>query len=383
MTRAAFALAALVLAGVAAAAGPPAGERPIVVRGCEGLYFERDGRPDTIIVSDLPLEHSAYTAMHQMTQAIKLTLKDRGFRAGRLSVGYVVCDDSGDAGTASIARCRTNARAAVRNAKVVGMIGTLESSCAEAEVPILAPARVALVAPLNTSVGVTRPRRGRVVRLSAPDDAQAAAAARFLHDRGVESVAALSDGTKRGSTYRAAFRRSARALGLRVVRRGADAAYVGGILTRETPAVLRAAHRAAPAGPIVLAAGLGPAAQLVSIAGALVEDSYLAVAGLPLDRLPDAGARFAARFETALHTEPHPYAVYAAQAARILLDAIAESGGSRAAVGRAASHTRFENGLIGALSLDPNGDPVAAPVTILRVRSAGPEFVRVVESGVP
>ena len=49
-------------------------------------------------MSDLPLEDSAHTAMHQMTQAIKLTLKDDGFRAGRFTVGYVVCDDSGAAG---------------------------------------------------------------------------------------------------------------------------------------------------------------------------------------------------------------------------------------------------------------------------------------------
>ena len=64
-----------------------------------------------LIVSDLPLEDSAHTAMHQMTQAIKLTLKDDGFRAGRFTVGYVVCDDSGSAGRWSAARCaRTRAR---------------------------------------------------------------------------------------------------------------------------------------------------------------------------------------------------------------------------------------------------------------------------------
>ena len=58
-----------------------------MVEGCEGLYYDGPAKPDAVIVSHLPLEDSAHTAMHQMTQAIKLTLKDRGFRAGRFKVG--------------------------------------------------------------------------------------------------------------------------------------------------------------------------------------------------------------------------------------------------------------------------------------------------------
>ena len=44
--------------------------------------------------------------MKQMTQAIKLTLKDDRFRAGRFRVGYVVCDDSGATGAWSCAALR-------------------------------------------------------------------------------------------------------------------------------------------------------------------------------------------------------------------------------------------------------------------------------------
>jgi branched-chain amino acid transport system substrate-binding protein len=382
MSRLAVLLAALALAGVASGAGP-SGERPVVVHGCEGLYYEGGGKPDAIVVSDLPLEHSAYTAMHQMTQAIKLTLKDRGFRAGRFTVGYVVCDDSGDAGTASRMRCVANARAAARVPKVVGVIGTLESSCAVAELPVLARAGVVLVSPLNTAVELTRPHLGPVARLSAPDDAQAGAAARFLRGLGARRIAVLSDGTRRGDAYRASFRRAAEEAGLSTTRRGADAAYVGGILSGTTPGVLRAARRAAGDGAIVLAGGFGPVAQLVSLAGSLADGTYLAVAGLPLERLPRAGARFVAHFETALHTEPHPYAVSAAQSVRILLAAIAGSDGSRSEVARAVARTSLADGLIGSLKFDRNGDPVGAPVTVYRVRAGSPELVRVVHSGVP
>jgi branched-chain amino acid transport system substrate-binding protein len=379
--RAAIVALLLALTGLASAAGSSQGKRPVVVAGCEGVYYERPGLPQLLIVSDLPLEDSAHTAMLQMTQAIKLTLKDRGFRAGRYSVGYVVCDDSGPAATWSAKRCVRNARAAVHNARVVGMIGTLDSGCARVELPVLGAAKVVLVSPLNTAPDLTRSHVAQVVRLSAPDDAQADAAARFVRDKGARTFAALSDGTQRGNFYRSAFASAAGRLGLRAVTRGrADAAYLGGVLSARTHADLRAARRLAPAGPIVLAEGYGPAALHADETGAPAEGVYLAVAGLPVERLPDEGRRFVTRFETAIGRSPHPYAVYAAQAARVLLDAVAVSNGSRASVARGVLGTKLTRELIGSISFDENGDLTRAPVTIFRVHDRAAQIVRVVDS---
>jgi branched-chain amino acid transport system substrate-binding protein len=382
VTRIAVVLVALVLAGLASAARRVVDARPVVVKGCDGLYYEPPGRPQLIFVSDLPLEASAHTAMRQMTQAIKLTLKDDHFRAGRFTVGYVVCDDSGDAGSWSAKRCVANARAAVGNRTVVGVIGTLESGCARSELPVLGAADVVLVSPLNTAPDLTRSHRGKIARLSAPDDVQAAAAARFLVNRGVETAAALSDGTARGNAYRAEFVRAARQVGLRIVARGsAGAAYAGGILSSRSRAALVAARGRAPGGPLVLSAGYGPAAQLVDVVGASAEDAYLFVPGVPVERLGAAGRAFVTHFETAIGTSPHPYAVYAAQAARLLLDSIAHSSGTRASVGRGVLAAKVTDGLIGSFSFDANGDPRSAPVTIFRVHDRAAHIVRVVDSG--
>jgi len=382
VTRIGIALVALALAGLASAA--VADERPVVVKGCEGLYYERSGTPQLIVVSDLPLEASAHTAMHQMTQAIKVTLKDSGFRAGRFSVGYVVCDDSGDAGPWSAKRCVANARAAVQSTRVVGIIGTLDSGCARSELPVLGAGGVILVSPLNTATDLTRSHRANVARLSASDDAQAAAAAVFLQRQGVQTVAALSDGSKRGDAYRSAFVLAARRLGLQVVVRGrAGAAYVGGVLSGRTRADLVAARRRAPGGPLALAAGYGPAAQLATVGGAAAEGAYLFVAGIPVERLGEAGSSFVAHFESRIGTSPHPYAVYAAQAARLLLDSIARSGGTRDSVARAVLDAKVTRGLIGSFSFEPNGDPRPAPVTIFRVQDRAAHIVRVVDSGLP
>jgi branched-chain amino acid transport system substrate-binding protein len=311
-------------------------------------------------------------------------LKRREFRAGGESVGYVACDDSGPAGTWSAERCRRNARAYGRAAHVVGVIGTLDSGCARVELPYLGRAGLVLVSPLNTASDLTSSDRARIARLSASDEEEAAAAATFVHDRGARTVAGLSDGTARGDAYRAAFVSAARRLGLRPLGRGhVDAAYVGGLLSQRTAAELAEARHRTPAGPIVLAQGLGPAAQLATEVGAPSARTYLAVSGLPAERLPRAGRRFVADFERSVGTSPHPYAVYAAEAAEILLDAIASGGGRRAAVGRAVLATRTADGLLGALSFDRLGDPIPAPVSIFRIQDRHAELVRIVNSALP
>ena len=383
MTRAAaVVVAALALAGLASAAGPTPGGRPVVLRGCEPLYYERVGMPQRLVVSDLPMEDPAHTAMQQMTQAIKLTLKQRHFRAGRFSVGYVACDDSGTTGRWSTARCAHNARLVARHRRVVGVIGTLDSGCARAELPTLSRNGVVLVSPLNTADDLTH-RGGEVARLSATDSAQAAAAASYIKGSGARRVAALSDGTRRGSLFRTAFARAASRLGLRLVRGDADAAYVGGVLAGPTRRTLVTARRRAGGGPLALSSGYGPAAQLADTAGAAAQGAYLFVAGVPDERLGGAGRAFLRRYEESIGTSPHPYAVYAAQAAELLLDGVAPSDGSRAQVSRAVLRAHVLHGLIGSFAFDRHGDARPAAVTIFRVHGRSAEIVRVVNSGIP
>ncbi len=53
-----------------------------------------------------------------------------------------------------------------------------------------------------------------------------------------------------------------------------------------------------------------------------------------------------------------PYAVYQAQAAQIMLGAIARSDGTRASVVREMFRTRVNNGIMGTFRFDRNGDIV-------------------------
>ena len=90
--------------------------------------------------------------------------------------------------------------------------------------------------------------------------------------------------------------------------------------------------------------------------------------GVPLERLGPEGRRFVEEFGA---TQPGgivtPDAVYAAEATEILLDAIARSDGSRASVTRALLATEVDDGLIGDVRFDANGDVRPRAFTVARL----------------
>jgi ABC-type branched-subunit amino acid transport system substrate-binding protein len=73
-----------------------------------------------------------------------------------------------------------------------------------------------------------------------------------------------------------------------------------------------------------------------------------------------------------------PSAVYAAQAAQVVMQAIARSDGTRAGILDQLFRTRVRDGLLGSFSFDAQGDIAESPVTILRVDEGG--GARAVES---
>jgi branched-chain amino acid transport system substrate-binding protein len=130
-----------------------------------------------------------------------------------------------------------------------------------------------------------------------------------------------------------------------------------------------------------------PVPDLVEAAGPAARGMYLSSGsiGLPNGELPPPGKRFLEEFEATREGEPSPpySAAYAAQAAEILLDAIARSDGTRESVSRALLQTTIEDGILGDVNFDENGDPVEAPVTIFRVVGRGrPGLVPVLDGAV-
>jgi len=387
----------------AAAAGAP------VHGGCEPTFYRGQGRPDRLIVTDLPLQGGVRLSAQQMAQASAFATARREFRAGELRVGIQSCDDSvAQTGLFDPAKCAANARAYARDRRVIGVVGTLNSPCSVAAIPELARAPggpLAMVSPLNSYVGLTRPAAGapageldslypggrrHFARVFPTDDHQAVALAALADELGARRVAVLDDGdlvygrsladrfaaVARGRGLAVSARRSwdpaasdYRKLAATVARSQPDAVYLGGILDSNGAAVLRALRRRLGDGPkMLLSDGFTPTELLTRQAARAADGAYLSVSGLINESLGERGRRFAAAFGATLPgVEIEPSAIYAAEATGVLLDAIARSDGTRDGVLDELFRTSLRRGLTGSVRFDERGDIVAPPITILRI----------------
>jgi DNA-binding SARP family transcriptional activator/ABC-type branched-subunit amino acid transport system substrate-binding protein/DNA-binding beta-propeller fold protein YncE len=399
------------------AESPAGGERPPrALTGCSRVHYGGPGRPDVLIASDLPLHGTYANDGVQGSQAIRLVLEDHGFRAGARTVGYVSCD-AATPQAAERRRCARSARAYVSARAVVGLVGPFSSSCARHQLAILNRAPVAAVAPGTTYVGLTRggagiPRseparyrpgkRRSFVRLAAPDDLQGRAHAALARRAGVTRAFVLHDGSDAYTLgVAAAFRDAASSAGIeiagfdrwapeasgyaalagRVKRSGADAVFLSGYITSNIGPLIRGLRARLGAGARLMAPdAMLQLPTLLAEAGDASEGMILSVPALANERLGPAGRQFRERFRRRTGQDPCCLTVHVAQAAAVLLDAIAASDGSRSSVAAALLRARVRGGIIGSFAFDPDGDIDPAIVSMYRIRGGEQQLVDVVRT---
>jgi branched-chain amino acid transport system substrate-binding protein len=375
---------------------------------------------ELIIASDLPLKRPTRNWTAPMTQAIRFVLERRGFKAGRHTVGYQSCDNAtAQAGGADFYRCFSNAKAFARTAPVVGVIGAYESFCSAMEIPVLNQAPggpVAMISPSNTINDLTRPLPGAPpselrklypsgrrndVRMAATDHAAVIALVAAARQLQLRRLFVLADGEDSDSLRNAAqIRAGTRSAGLAVVGAGRwgpgarsfaglarkvaarrpDGVFLLGAAPRR-PGVLLRDLRARLGRDVALIAsdGFSGVERLPGVARKSATGLYVGNYGVPNAKLPAEGRRFLKEFEKRHgHGAPDLSAAYGAQAAEVLLDAIARSDGTRASVTRELRRTNVKNGILGAISFDRYGDLVEAPLTLSRITSTGVVVDRVI-----
>jgi DNA-binding SARP family transcriptional activator/ABC-type branched-subunit amino acid transport system substrate-binding protein/streptogramin lyase len=381
-------------------AGPPSAEEALPASSCGKLFYGGAGSPRFVVASDLPLQGPDRAATLPMTKAIRFVLEQRDFRAGHYTLGYQSCDDStAQAGGYDLYKCFSNAKAYARNLAVIGVIGTLNSGCSAVQIPIANQApggALAMISPSNTLTGLTRPLgpgepedrypsgERNFVRIAAADHLQAVADAQLVKELGAQRLFVLSD-----DYFRPDVEMAARNLGLeiggssgwnfearnfdRLARRIAltrpDAVFIGGFLSPNGGALVRDLRaRLGPDVALVASEFFGPVPDLLETAGPAARGMYLSIHGLPEGKLPHKGKQFLAEFDSR-EGEPSPdlSAAYAAQATEILLEAIARSDGTRGSVTRELFETTIEDGILGDIKFDENGDLTEGPVIIYRV----------------
>jgi ABC-type branched-subunit amino acid transport system substrate-binding protein/streptogramin lyase len=393
--------------------------RPVRVPGavrepfCTPVEYAGKATPRFLIVSDLPLQvpRSSLQPL-QFTDAIRFVLARRDYRAGRYTVGYQSCDDSSvrigepTANPSTPATCRRNARAYSDAPRVVGVVGPYYSSCAAFEIPILGRARdgpLAMISGSATAVGLTRGGpAGRVrnfARVVAADNVQGAAAVVMAKRLGVTKLYVLDDEEPYGIGLAQTVRRTARRMGLevggseswdfrdrsyrplarRIERSGADGVFLGGYHFLGGSAVLRDLRAVLGQRVRVLAPdGFSEFRAVVEQVGAAAEGLLVSVATVPPERLPPSGRPFFEAFRKAIGGEVDPYSPTTAQAADVLLDAVAASDGTRASVTEELLKVRVEDGILGSFEFDENGDRTAAAVTMYRIENGKPRVHAVI-----
>jgi branched-chain amino acid transport system substrate-binding protein len=420
---AAVAAGAAVMAGAVGQGGdralPPAD--PVELPGCSPLTYGGEGRPNVIVAASTALQGRVAEYGVQGGQALKLVLAERGWRAGGFRVGLQICDEiSAARGLSSSAKCQRNAQAFARNRSVLGVVGPMHSTCALTMLPTLngaAGGPLVLVAASTTFVGLTRAGPGaedldpdwnfptgqrNFVRVVPADDVQGAVGAVFAKRQGARSVFVLNGcdceyGRGVATTFRLAAERIGlrvagaeswsasttryRALAERIRRTGANTVYLGGYL--ENNGVRLITELRAVLGPevaLIAPDGFASPAPIVEGAGPSAEGLTITIAALPGNELPAAGREFAHRFEERYLSRPRSFSMHTAQAAHVLLDAIADSDGSRADVTERVLRTRVEDGLLGDFEFDRYGDTTLNAIGIHRIEEGRMRFKAVISS---
>jgi branched-chain amino acid transport system substrate-binding protein len=397
-------VAALALVAAGCGGDDGGGEAPEALpsSSCTEIEYEGDGNPDYIVASDFPLQGSSRTQTEQIVAAIRLELTNREWKAGDYKIGFQSCDDStAQAGKWDSGKCSQNANAYAANDKVVGVIGTFNSGCAAIVIPVLneaADGGIPMISPANTypcltvnlpgGCDTTEPDKyypagtRNYARVVPADDYQGAAVAEFAQSKGTKKVFVLNDKEAYGLGVATTFRKAAESLGIEIAGfeawdpkaasyealfkkiegTGADAVFLGGLIDENGAQVIK--DKVAVLGPndgdvkLYMPDGFTTQATIDETGGAAA-GGFLSVAGVPIDEFQGT----AKEFIDALLAGPlsgksiDPYAIYGAQAAQVLLDAIAESDGTRTDVIAKMFDTSVTDGLLGSFDINDNGDP--------------------------
>lgn len=320
--------------------------------------------------------------------------------------------DDAASGTHDPLKGAQNMAAIVADPRILGVIGPLHSTVARAEIPIANKAGLAMIGPGTTDECLTQPLyyctdpepaalrptgTNAYFRMLAADTFQPVAMADFaVAELKIKSVAIWTDGRPSGRTLADRLTSELGKRGGAVVLRqdldpttpdwtpflrgakakGAQAIYAA----TKDPAACRARGQMGGIlnAPYLIESGaVGP--RCFADAGAGATDVYATLAVTP-DALDVDKAELQAFTERFPHKEDlGPYTFPAYDAARLLIDAIARAMGtgtalpSRAQVVTRVAGVKAFRGAVGTYTFDPNGDPIAPMVTVLR--STGREWV--------
>ena len=282
------------------------------------------------------------------------------------------------------------------DAKVVGVVGHLNSGTSIPASAIYNTAGVAQISPSATNPKLTNQGFKGVFRMVANDIAQGTAIGNFaVKGMGGKKIAIIDDKTAYGVGLADETEKAVKAAGSAIVIREALANEkeqdFKGVLTKvkaKHPDVIVFGGMDAQAGPMVKqmkALGIkakfisgdgAKSAELIKLAGDAGEGVYATEAGLPKEKMPQ-GQAFYDKFKAKFNAEVQVYAPFTYDATNVLIAAIEKVGTDPAKIIAAVAATSMD-GVTGKIAFDEKGDIKDGAVTVSVIKGGKWETVQIV-----
>jgi branched-chain amino acid transport system substrate-binding protein len=374
---------------------------------CSSGSKHRAAVPSTLLVAGaLPTYGAEHVPTEAMKAAIQARLRAHGSRAGSHRVGYVTYATSGvnSGGEENEGQCARTATRIAKDDRVVAVVGPLSPVCARTLIPGLDRAGVAVVTPEITTSGLTHEVPGwrrlgqcflcapvnlyptgdrNFARVIATEDSEGRAAAEVLHRLGVRRALVLTNGEFDSVELAAGFLAQAPTAGIKVSREvysptggpydavarrvaasRVDALFLLAPTYSHGTELLAAIRRAGFRGRVM--SSLSIVEGTIATPSSPWQSVLFTSSRLPLAAMPPSARRFAASIGAASSAVD---AVYAGEAAGVVLDAIRRSDGSRAGVRRMLFSTSGPS-LLGPIAIDENGDVHPQRIAVFRLRGS-------------
>jgi branched-chain amino acid transport system substrate-binding protein len=315
-------------------------------------------------------ENGARLAMEEINKA-GLTIDGK-----KVVLTLVPEDDAEDPKTA------TQVAQKLVDAKVVGVVGHLNSGTSIPASKIYSDAGITQISPSSTNPDYTKQGFKTTYRLVATDAQQGPALGNYVAKTlNAKTVAIVDDSSQYGKGLADEFEKTVKASGLKVVTREASnnkATDFKAILTKikgSKPDVIMYGGMDATGGPLVKqAAELGIKAKIVGgdgmcteklaeLAGDAVVNVTCSEAGKALSKMPQ-GADFQKRYKERFNSDVQIYAPFTYDAVYVLVDAMKRANSTDPAKILLVMPDTKMNGLVGNIAFDSKGDMKEGVITL-------------------
>ena len=268
------------------------------------------------------------------------------------------------------------------DAKVVGVVGHLNSGTSIPASKIYSDAGITQVSPSATNPDYTKQGFKTTYRLVATDAQQGPALANYvINTLKAKTVAIIDDSTQYGKGLADEFEKTIKAAGVKVVTREASnnkATDFKAILTKvkgSKPDVIMYGGMDATGGPLTKqAAELGIKAKVVGgdgmcteklaeLAGEAVINVTCSEAGMALSKMAQ-GADFQKRYKERFNSDVQIYAPFTYDAVYVIVDSMKRANSADPAKILAVMPDTKMNGLVGNIAFDNKGDMKEGVITL-------------------